>query len=397
MSSPNPARTIAFVNIAHALDHYLLLIFPTAVIAIAAVWQVSYATLIGLSTGAFVAFGLFALPAGWLADRVGPRNLMVAFYFGCGVCCIGLSQVETETALALWLFALGAFTAIYHPVGSTLLVNNARVLGRTLGFNAIWGNLGAASAPGATALLIGGFGWQAAFIVPGMVCLVAGIAFMAIVPASDSGRHAVTARGHVADIAVKRPVLLAVLFMIAIVAGGFTFNMTSISMPKVIDERLNMDLPLVITGSLTTFVLLFGAAAQLTMGQLVDRIALPRLFTGIALMQPLGLGLAAFTTGLPMLIGLVLATAAIFGQVVVNDAMVARYVPQKYRSRAFGLRYFFGFTTSGFVVPMIAIFHDSHGFTLVLGIAALFGLTIFTCALGFLATVRDRPIAVAAE
>ena len=57
-------RTIAFVNIAHALDHFVLLIYPTAVIAIAAERQLSYASLIGLSTGAFLAFGLFSLPMG---------------------------------------------------------------------------------------------------------------------------------------------------------------------------------------------------------------------------------------------------------------------------------------------------------------------------------------------
>ena len=34
-------RTITFVNIAHALDHFVLLIYPTAVIAIAAEQQLS--------------------------------------------------------------------------------------------------------------------------------------------------------------------------------------------------------------------------------------------------------------------------------------------------------------------------------------------------------------------
>lgn len=69
-------RTIAFVNKAHALDHFVLLIYPTAVIAIAAERQLPYTILIGLSTGAFVAFGLFSLLMGWLADRVGRHNLL---------------------------------------------------------------------------------------------------------------------------------------------------------------------------------------------------------------------------------------------------------------------------------------------------------------------------------
>ena len=75
-------RTVAFINIAHALDHFVLLIYPTAVIAIAAETGLSYATLIGLSTGAFVAFGLFSLPMGWFADRLGRRNLLAGFFGG---------------------------------------------------------------------------------------------------------------------------------------------------------------------------------------------------------------------------------------------------------------------------------------------------------------------------
>lgn len=393
MHAPDASRTIAFVNLGHALDHYLLLIFPTAVIAIALEWQMTYGELVGLATGAFVAFGLFALPVGWLADRIGRRAMMAAFYFGSGVCCFGLSQVESETALALWLFGLGAFTAIYHPVGSALLVANARKLGRDLGINGVWGNVGAASAPIATAFLVGTSGWQMAFLVPGVVAVLVGIAFLAMVPKTEGTGARGKSASQAVPTAVTRPVLLAVLYLVGVFAGGFTFNMSSIAMPKVIDERLGMDLPLMLTGSLTTAVFAFGALTQLSVGRMIDRVPLPRLFVAVSLLQPLGLGIAAFATGIPMLVGLIAAMAAIYGQVVINDAMIARYVPEHLRSRAFGLRYFFGFTTSGFAVPMIAYFHAIDGFTLVLGIAALFGLAIFSSALGFLTLTRYGPAA----
>src|ERR671916_1856279 len=107
--SPNllSRRTITFVNIAHATDHFVLLIYPTAVIAIAAEQQLSYASLIGLSTGAFVAFGLFSLPMGWLADRLGRRNLLASFFVGCGIACLGLSTTLPPASFALGLLVLG--------------------------------------------------------------------------------------------------------------------------------------------------------------------------------------------------------------------------------------------------------------------------------------------------
>src|SRR5665811_55104 len=73
-------RSIAFLNWAHALDHFVLLIYPTVVIGLEVIYQRPYAELIALSTAAFVAFGVFSLPAGWLADRWSRRNMMAAFY-----------------------------------------------------------------------------------------------------------------------------------------------------------------------------------------------------------------------------------------------------------------------------------------------------------------------------
>jgi len=91
-----------------------------------------------------------------------------------------------------------------------------------------------------------------------------------------------------------------------------------------------------------------------------------------------------------MLLGMVVVTAAIYGQVIVNDAMIARYVAPQLRAKAFGLRYFLGFSISGSAVPMIALLHGFGGFTAVLGLTAVFGAIVFGSAIGFLIFAR-RP------
>ncbi|KQP44291.1 MFS transporter [Methylobacterium sp. Leaf106] len=389
-------RTLRFVNVAHALDHFVLLIYPTAVLAIAAQTGLSYGELIALATGAFVAFGLCALPMGWLADRFGRRNLLAVFFFGYGLSCLGVASAASPTAFALWLCVLGLASAIYHPVGSTMLVSHSRRLGRDLGVNGVWGNVGAATASGVTALLATGFGWQAAFLVPGLVCLACGIAFLAMVPGDGEGAQGKD-RGK-AVLAVSRPIPLLVVFACAIVAGGMTFNITTIALPKVVDERVGDGLPLALIGSVATLVFMVGALTQLVMGRLIDRYSLPALFLSLSVLQPLGLGIAALSTGLPLLAGLVLTMAALYGQVVINDAMVARYVPPLYRARAYSVRYFLGFTVSGFAVPLIALLHERGGFGLVLGIAAACGAVIVASAVGFFGLTgndRSRPLAPA--
>lgn len=384
-------RTVVFVNIAHALDHFALLIYPTAVIAMAPDLGLDYAALIALATGAFLAFGVFSLPMGWIAERTGRRNLLAVFFGGIGVALIGLATASSPIVIALWLFLLGVCTAIYHPIGTAMLVSHARQLGRDLGWNGVWGNLGAGFASGITALVAAWLGWRAAFALPAILCLITALAFLLMVP--DDGDPQGAGKGKEPTIAVARPLLLLGIFAVAIMAGGMTFNVTTIALPKVIDERLGLALPLMLTGSLATAVFVFGAITQLLMGRLVDRFPLPAIFVGLSLLQPLGLGLAAIGTGIPLLIGLLLAMAAIYGQVVVNDAMVARYIPPRWRAKAFSVRYFLGFAVSGLAVPAIAFLYGQGAFPAVLGVSAGFGAVVFLGAVLIYLVAQMRPAA----
>ena len=382
-------RTILFVNWAHALDHFVLLIFPTAVIAIAAELKRDYGDLIWLSTGAFVAFGLFALPIGWLADRFGRRKLLTVFFFGYGAACLLVAVSGSFPMLAGALFLLGVFSAIYHPIGSAMIVANAKQLGRALGVNGVWGNIGAALASGITAALAASCGWRAAFVVPGAVLIATGIAFILLVKDDRATGKKGTA-SHTLDLDRKRVIWLLTLFMTAILAGGLTFNIVTISMPKVIDERLGLPVPLAITGWLTTSIFFCGALTQIVVGRLVDRYELPSIFVGLAFLQFTGLLVAAATVGLPMAMGLTLVTAAIYGQVVVNDAMIGRYVPDEFRNRFYSVRFFFGFTVGGLAVPIIGALHRGGDFGEVLLVTAAIAAVIFTCALATWLLSRGR-------
>jgi len=332
---------------------------------------------------------------GWIAEVVGRRNMLAAFFLGYGASCIAMAACTSSWSLAACLLVLGVFSAIYHPIGSAMLVSHARQLGRDLGWNGVWGNLGAAFASAVTAVLAAKFGWRWAFVVPGAVCIAVGIAFLMLVPGDGNPAKREKVAGTILE--SSRLVTLLAILAIAIIAGGMTFNITTIALPKVIDEGIGISLPLVLTGSLATAVFIGGALTQLAVGRLLDRYSLPTVFFGLALLQPLGLALAAATIGAPMLVGLLIITAAIYGQVVINDAMVARYIPEKYRAKAFSVRYFLGFTASGFAAPLIAWLHSQGGFPLVLNVAGLFGVAVAVCALVFsVITYSRRSTAMAA-
>ena len=195
-------RSIAFLNWAHALDHFVLLIYPTVVIGLEVIYKRPYAELIALSTAAFVAFGVFSLPAGWLADRWSRRNMMAAFYIGCGLSLVGVAAAPNLVGLAVAMFALGVFAAIYHPVGMPMLLEASKAQGRSIAFNGVCGNLGAALAAGIAAAIASWFGWRAAFLVPAVVCVATGIAYVMLVAATTATAR--RRRKTTADVALSQ-------------------------------------------------------------------------------------------------------------------------------------------------------------------------------------------------
>jgi MFS family permease len=378
----DPARrrlAIAFLNLAHGLDHFVILIYPTVVIQLQAAYHESYATLIGLSTASFVAFGLFSLPAGWLADRWSRRNMMVGFYLGCGLSLIAAAFASSLVVLAVALFALGVFAAIYHPVGTAMILENATQRGRSLAFNGVCGNLGVSLAAGVTAALTAAISWRGAFLVPGLICIAAGAAYFWLVP--REARHA-HIRSSAADVALS-PVTAAMvcgLFVVVALCAGLVFNTISVALPKIVDERVGGGISLTEVGGLTTAVFLCGALAQITVGRLVELFQLHILFAISAIAQFAGVVWTAHSTGLSLLFALAFTMAAIYGQITLNDLVIARYTADAWRGRVYAVRYFLTFMVSGLAVSMIALLYGRGGFDVVLDTTAFI-------ALGFLAAV----------
>ena len=74
------------LNVGHFLDHMFTLIFATvAALALMREWGLSYADLLKYATPGFFAFGVFAYPAGWIADKWSREGMMVAFFVGIGL------------------------------------------------------------------------------------------------------------------------------------------------------------------------------------------------------------------------------------------------------------------------------------------------------------------------
>ncbi|WP_411063771.1 MFS transporter [Vibrio rotiferianus] len=339
------------LNVGHALNHYFLLIFPSVVLTLHKEWAMSYAELLQVGSGAMLVYGVMSLPAGWLADRWSRKGMMLVFYFGMGTSALFTALAQTPWQMGLGLCAIALFAAIYHPVGIALIFSSANKTGRAIAVNGLAGNLGLAFATMGTALLCQWFAWQAAFYIPGLVCLLTGVVYW-------FASKGVTEIEHVKNIRddVTMPLRqLNVLFACAAVIvffGGLVFQSTTTSLPKIMDAQFSQSLSL--SSTLTTSIFVCAAFIQLVVGELLDRVDIKKLLACIAGGQLLFLLLATVTHEWSLVfvfVGLMLCT---YAQIPVNDWLIGHYSDAKWRSRIYAVKYTLSFSTGPIAYWLIA-------------------------------------------
>jgi len=169
-------RVLAFSSIGHALMHMMTAFYAVIVLTLAIAWGQPPESLLELYAPSAILLGVMSLPAGWAADRFGAPLMMVVMFVGLSLSSIACGLVaEGDTlALMLALCGLGVFGSIYHSAGIGWIIRTAREQGHAMGVNGLWGSAGLALYGIVPGVLITLASWRAAFIVPGIVCLVVG-------------------------------------------------------------------------------------------------------------------------------------------------------------------------------------------------------------------------------
>lgn len=371
-----PSRVITLVNVAHFIDHYAMLIFAAAVLVMGPAMNMTYTELLPYATPGFMAFGAGSLVTGWLGDRWSRRHMMVIFFYGIGLSMMAVGFVQTPLQLGAALFSVGLFASIYHPVGTAMIVSYADKLGSAMGINGVFGNFGVASSALITGVLGQFLGWRWAFIVPGLLTVAAGVVFMREVAHEDrSGFKQAAAQARVAKSDMWR-VILALL--VTVVAISTVFNAITVALPKLFAERLSdmTDSPALL-GIIAACVYVFGAATQYNIGKLIDKHSLKAVSVPLSLVLAPFLYFAASQSNISLIVVAIGIIIGLFGQITVNEAIVGKYTSEEWRSRAYAVRYFVGFTAAGASVGLVAWLYEQGGFIMMLhAFAALSALVI---------------------
>jgi MFS family permease len=390
------------LNVGHFLDHLFTLIFATvAALALYREWGLGYADLLKYATPGFFAFGVFALPAGWLADKWSRDGMMGTFFIGIGAASIATAFARTPFEIGLGLFVVGVFAAIYHPVGLAIVVEKWRNTGMRIAVNGVWGNLGVASAALITGYFIDHGGWRTAFIVPGVFSILVGIAYTAlrwpeINTPKVRNRGPAVAKEVPADIKALLFRVSAIVFLTTAVSS-IVFQSTTFALPKVFEERLHgIAVSATTLGQLAFLVFAVASAGQLIVGHLLDRVGPRTVFVAAASIQVV---FFLLMPGLADWAALACALAfmlAAFGQIPINDYMIGRLAEGEWRARIYGVRYVVSFTVLAAALPLIAFVYGHWGFDVLFRILALSAGVILAAVL-MLPSRLPQPQAVPAR
>ena len=387
LSSPSSL----LLNLGHAIDHWVIAIFLYTVSVIAGVWGTDWKELTPYAFGASFMFGAGSIVSGKLGDQWGRRVMMIIFFAGMGVSCLLIALCQNKWQIGAALTVMGAFASIYHPVGIPMLVQKADKPGFVIGVNGLVGNLGIAIGASLSVLLATHYGWQMAYVVPGIVSLIAAVLFVMYVPKEEEA----PAKRKAKTLDLPPSVMARVFFIMtcAAVTGSIVFNFTTNGNGEMLKARIDWLAanPWMLSVAL---LVIFSVASlmQLVVGALIDRHPLKNIYLPILIAQvPLFL-LASQVEGWGLLVVTTLFMVFVFGAIPFTDAMIVRYIDDRMRSRVTGMRLAIGFGVSSLVTAGIGPSVKEAGFPVLLMVLAGVAL-ITTLVISFLPSERGAGMA----
>ena len=288
--------------------------------------------------------------------------MMVVFFIGLGLAGIVSGLVDGPAAMLVGLAAIGLFSSIYHPVGIAWLVRNAKQRGKALGINGVFGSGGVAAAGLVAGALIDLFGWRAAFIVPGVICLVTGVVLLVCM------RLGLVVQGEAAPSKEPPPgrsdrVRVFLILLLTMLIMGVVFQAIQAAMPKVFDLRLRDiagDGALGI-GMIVALVYAIGGVTQLVGGHMADTYALKPIYIGAFLFQVPVMAAFALFGGVP-LIGIAAASVLLTAVALpAENMLLARYTPAKHHGLAYGIKFVLAFGSAPLSLMLVSAIQARTG------------------------------------
>jgi MFS family permease len=384
----------------HFLCHFFMLIFPAATMPMVATFGMPIEEVVKISFVMYLAFGLGALPSGYLVDRWQAKGMLVIGLFLKGVGMMLAGLFPDPSSMVVFLGIVGAGASIYHPAGLALISRTIRQRGYAMGINGVWGNFGIASAPLMTGVLTWLLSWQTTFVILGAFGVLTGF-LIALVPVNES----IVRRQEKVDANHVEMIRYFLIICAALVFAGIAYRGNMLLLPAYLELNTSFFHDLIASFSfvrlqgtatlaatvLTSLVLLAGMAGQLLGGRLADRIDLRRAYLlahgaslpFILLMAFTGNYLLAFCAAAYVFFSL--------GMQPIENSLIAALTPHRWRSTSYAVKFILNFGVGASVVYVIGAVKQAYSLETVYVFLSGFTFLLVLSAVVLLVASRRIP------
>ncbi len=338
-----------------------------------------------------LSYGISHLPAGWLADRIGPRVMLLIGISGVALSGLLVGLSTTYIMMVIFLVLMGATGGGYHPASAPLISASVepKNRGRALGLHQIGGAGSYFLAPLIAVAIATTWGWRSSFIGLAIPTIAFGITLYVLL-----GRREYTKKAepevpcHSAITPSPGRLRRLVSFFVLTIVGQILIFSTISFIPLFVVDHFGVGEE--VAAALLALVYSAGLWAGPLGGYLSDRLGrVPVMLAASIIAGPLIYLLNLMNYGWGTFAILITIGMSLYIRMPVSEAYIISQVSERKRSTILGIYYFASRGGPGIITPVIGYLIDRLGFYPVFtGVGAAMVVATIGCAI-FLRGRRD--------
>ena len=353
----------------HGLVHLYEGVLPPLLPLVMAEFGTDYFTM-GIIVSVFsYAFGLGSLPAGILADKIGPRRLVTLYLFGAGAAGVLVLPAGSLLMYGLMMGLMGAFCSTYHPASNTLISLGIREKGTAFGLHGIAGSLGVAVVPVLSAWIGTLLGWRAPHVFFGIIGIGAGF-FSLTLPRYPTRHAPQEKKGDAAPKGEKKVSFLSLtFFFLSATALGLSYKGIMTFLPTYMGQNVHLSFlkmnTVALGGSFATLALLSGAVGQYVAGRLTDKYQVEKIYLAAVVMGTVFVFIMSFSKGLLLVLSAVCYAFFYFAVQPAQNYIVSKYLPEHRQGLGYGILFVMTFGVGSTAAAVSGYLADRYGLQIV--------------------------------